>query len=63
MECILCDRTGRAALARGGKEIIYQTSDSINTERDQEGRKTAERRKEEACQEPETRRIRRIQRP
>lgn len=62
VECVLCDGAGRAALARRGKEIIYQTSDLINTERDQEDREVPERRKEEACQEPEARGIRGIQR-
>lgn len=62
VECVLRDGAGRAAPARGGKEIIYQTLDSINTERDQEDRETTKRRKEEACQEPETRGIRGIQR-
>jgi hypothetical protein len=62
VECVLCDGAGRVALARGRKEIIYETSDSINTERDQEDRETTERREEEACQEPETRGIRGIQR-
>ena len=62
VECVLCDGAGRAALARGGKKIIYQTSDLINTERDQEDRETTERRKEEAYQEPEARGIRGIQR-
>jgi hypothetical protein len=62
VECVLRDGAGRSAPARGGKKIIQQTSDSINTERDQEDRETKERRKEEACQEPETWRIRGIQR-